>query len=772
MSFPGHEAKLLLELGKTQLLIAYPGGHDQLKLWVREVKRRRVMRVAAIYVAAAWAITQFSDIMLPALGLPESSVRFVLMALALGLPIALVFGWRYDLTSDGIRRTTSASEAELQASAPLGSVDYIVLLVLLAFTGAIVFNVGKTLLDATKHASPASSMPATYAPPNSVAVLPFTITTGSDDQGHLGEGLAEDVLNRLATHSGLQVLARTSSFAFTQTDQPPPNLSALLGVRYLLQGTLEIHDGNARVQAYLVDDQGFQRWGSEFTQPLSAISTLEASIADAVASAIQGTATTTSRGPEGQRGTRSPSAWQSYLLAREFMHKRPAGWMKSALRELEASVNDDAGFAEAQAMYAVVLALSASNNVDRREMFDRAVSAANRAQILAPESAAVLAARGLLLQLQQPADLATSELVLRRAVEIDPSNVDARNWLQTALSQMGRVAEAQEVLLAAAEIDPLNPVIQINVAARYAGQGDYASAHAALNRLFDLPQEPTQLRYRFEALNGEFGRLDESLEWTLSEFEADPKALSNPNAVERLAVSLGRLGLFEKAERVMAVAMRLGPDNPSVFAGRSMLYIMQGRFREMDEHQRRYIAATGVNSRDLPLWMTFALGAGHGISGDSEKAIELLEPVMERKPDPRLIDSQNDLSLEFRQVLAYAYQSVGRDADAEDQLNVIDQALQSTHDQGFARSPGALARWAVNDAMRGRIPEGLVRLQQAYDVGWRDVSMIRHDPRWARFANEPAYRALIERIDAEVEALRPRVEGMLRTAGMPQRLES
>jgi tetratricopeptide (TPR) repeat protein len=285
-------------------------------------------------------------------------------------------------------------------------------------------------------------------------------------------------------------------------------------------------------------------------------------------------------------------------------------------------------------------------------------------------------------------------------------------------------------------------------------------------------QQPSHLRYQFEALDADFGKLDESLGWTLSEFEADPNALSNANVVERLAISLGRLGLLEEAEGVMTSALRLGPDNPSVFAGRSMLYIMQGRMRELDEHQLRYIAATGVDLMDLPRWMALALGAGHAICGESTKAIELLEPVMESKPDFRLIDSQNDLSLEFRQLLAHAYQGVGRSADAEDQLSAIDQALQSTHDQGFSRSPRTLARWAVNDAMRGRVAKGLVRLQQAYDVGWREVSMIRHDPRWARFANEPAYQALIQRIDAEVAALRPRAQEMLRTAGMPGKLGS
>lgn len=747
-----------------------PWGDEHLQRWFREIKRRRVMRVAAIYVAAAWAIMQASDIILPSLGLPETAIRFVLLALTLGLPIALVFGWLYDLTSDGIRRTASASEAELQANATLGRVDYVVLLALFGFMIAIVFNVGRTLFDVSQSGSAESPMSAPQAPLNSVAVLPFTITRGSDDQRHLGEGLAEDVLNRLATHRELQVLGRTSSFAFAQTDSPPRELAELLGVRYLLQATLEIIDGKAQVQANLLDEKGFQIWASDFTQPLSAISTLESGIADAVAAAIRGPEPATSRSAEDPRGTRNPRAWQSYLLAREFMHKRPPGWSKSALQQLETSVETDPGFAEAQAAYAVTLALSASNSVDRRELFDRAASAANRAQAIAPDSAVVLAARGLLLQLQQPPDLATSELVLTRAIEIDPANVEARNWLQSTMSQLGRMSEAQQVLLATAEIDPLNPVVQTNVAAMYAAQGDYASARVALDRLLDLPQQPNYLRYQFEALDADFGKLDESLGWTLGEFEADPRTLRNPTTVERLAVSLGRLGLLSEAEGVMAVAMGLGPDNPAVFAGRSMLYIMQGRLTELDEHQRRFISATGVNPTDLPRWMTFALGAGHAIKGDSKKAIDLLEPVMERKPDFRLIDSQNDLSLEFRQLLAYAYQDVGQSVDAEDQLSAIDQALQSAHDQGFARNPRTLARWAINDAMRGRMAQGLVRLQQAYELGWRDVSMIRHDPRWARFANEPEYQALIQRIDEHIAVQRLRALDMLKAAGMPGKL--
>jgi tetratricopeptide (TPR) repeat protein len=192
----------------------------------------------------------------------------------------------------------------------------------------------------------------------------------------------------------------------------------------------------------------------------------------------------------------------------------------------------------------------------------------------------------------------------------------------------------------------------------------------------------------------------------------------------------------------------------------------------MDAHQARFIAEAGGNPRDLPGWMVMSLGGGHAIAGKADAAIALLEPIMERKPDPRLIDAQNDLALEFRQLLAHAYQQQGRAADAEDQLAAIDVALQSAWDQGFGRNPTAIARWAVNDSMRGRRESARTRLQQAVDSGWREIAMVRHDPRWASLRDDPEAGAVLQRVDADVARMRQAALETLAASGLLAQLQA
>ena len=72
---------------------------------VRELRRRRVFRLAGIYVISAWVAVQVASEAFPGLGIPEAAIRFVWLGAILGFPLALIFGWFYDITSQGIVRT-------------------------------------------------------------------------------------------------------------------------------------------------------------------------------------------------------------------------------------------------------------------------------------------------------------------------------------------------------------------------------------------------------------------------------------------------------------------------------------------------------------------------------------------------------------------------------------------------------------------------------------------------------------------------------------------
>ena len=78
--------------------------------FIKETRRRRVFGVVVLYVVGAWIVLQAADLAFPGLGIPESAIRYVWIGAILGLPMAVVFGWRFDITTQGIRRTPTSGK--------------------------------------------------------------------------------------------------------------------------------------------------------------------------------------------------------------------------------------------------------------------------------------------------------------------------------------------------------------------------------------------------------------------------------------------------------------------------------------------------------------------------------------------------------------------------------------------------------------------------------------------------------------------------------------
>ena len=83
-------------------------GQSLPRQFFEELKRRRVIRVATLYVLALWPIIQIVDILSPAIGLPATTMRYLLLIFIGGLPVALILSWLYDLNRGGIVRTTES----------------------------------------------------------------------------------------------------------------------------------------------------------------------------------------------------------------------------------------------------------------------------------------------------------------------------------------------------------------------------------------------------------------------------------------------------------------------------------------------------------------------------------------------------------------------------------------------------------------------------------------------------------------------------------------
>ncbi len=218
---------------------------------VTELRRRRVFRVAGLYLLAAWVVLQVADVMLPPLGFPAWSMTLLSILALAGLPISLVLGWFFDFTKDGVAKTLPAGrEALTEKELSLSAVDFGILSVSIALLAIIGYGAFERLSDRT---SATDEVLFSSAMPRSIAVLPFVALSADSEAQYFGDGIAEEILNRLAQISALKVIARTSSFGFRGQNVDIRSIAGQLDVGTVLEGSVRRAGNEVRVTAQLID---------------------------------------------------------------------------------------------------------------------------------------------------------------------------------------------------------------------------------------------------------------------------------------------------------------------------------------------------------------------------------------------------------------------------------------------------------------------------------------------------------------------------------------
>src|SRR6266487_5196942 len=173
-----------------------------------ELKRRNVYKVAIAYAVVAWLFIQAASIFLPAFNAPQWAIQIVILILVVGFPIALVFSWAFEITTEGIKR-----ESEVQADESITHhtgrkiVALTIVLAVIA-TGLLIFQ----FVRARSTSSSAATI--SNITNKSIAVLPFDNLSGDPQNAYFSEGVQDEILTRLAKIAELKVISRTSTQRF------------------------------------------------------------------------------------------------------------------------------------------------------------------------------------------------------------------------------------------------------------------------------------------------------------------------------------------------------------------------------------------------------------------------------------------------------------------------------------------------------------------------------------------------------------------------------
>ena len=163
-----------------------------------ELRKRKVVRTALIYLAVAWGLTEGLVLIVDQLFLPQWVATLTVILFVIGFPIAMFLAWTFDVTPEGIQRTAVTSRR--------GKASIVLSMVLLLAGTAGLFLLIKPSLD---DRAPASTVAG--ASPNSIAVLPFDFSGPNPDDGYLGSGLSDELRDQLARIAEIQIAARSSS---------------------------------------------------------------------------------------------------------------------------------------------------------------------------------------------------------------------------------------------------------------------------------------------------------------------------------------------------------------------------------------------------------------------------------------------------------------------------------------------------------------------------------------------------------------------------------
>ena len=506
-----------------------------MRFW-QELRRRRVFRLAGLYIFGAWALIQVADISFPAWGLPETALRYLFIAAIAGFPIALIFSWFYDITPQGIVRTDPAGEAEA-VDLSLKRVDYVVLAALLAIGVTIVLgSLGKIQEEIETGAALTSRLEKMA---NSLAVLPFTNLDTNPDTAYFSDGITEEILHRLSTMRVLHVLASTSSFAFRDSEETPSSISDRLGVRYLLQGSVRRDGDYVRVTARLLDESGFQVWSDRFDRKMESIFVIQAEIAGTVSSQILNEIVPPKELPAG-RTTENMEAYNAYLKGRAYFDARTAGWKERAEEAFRRAIELDPGYAPPYAGLATLPV-----NTGFGPQWEAARDSALKSLELDPELPLGHAALGLALAAFGENERSAESL--RRAIDLDPALAIAHTWITVPLHRLGLHEEARAMEERGLEIDPLSPVLIRNLAGNESNRGNMDRAEKLLLRLAGLPEPPFWIFDSLRVLYSDWGRYADAVESAKNDARLSAR-YGGDQRPETIASGYTALGLVEDAE--------------------------------------------------------------------------------------------------------------------------------------------------------------------------------------------------------------------------------
>jgi len=322
--------------------------------------------------------------------------------------------------------------------------------------------------------------------PKTIAVLPFTDLSPEKDQEYFADGIAEELINSLTRISDLGVVGRTSSSSFKGSNKTIQEIASVLGVEYILEGSVRKAGNALRITAQLVraaDD--LHLWSKTYDRELKDIFDVQDDIAQSVADALQITLGVGELG-HAPGMTRNIAAYDALLEGRSLMLEGGRDNISQAIEQLEQAVALDPDFAIGWNALANFYSIAVFLIPERGEEFlAKREAARSRVVELIPETDVALR-----IAASRSGDYVEVERLYKKALALAPANFETNNGYGWFLNRVGRPTEAIDYIQRCVRLEPLSSDTHLWLGLTYEFSGNIDAAVMAMKKARELSDQP------------------------------------------------------------------------------------------------------------------------------------------------------------------------------------------------------------------------------------------------------------------------------------------
>jgi TolB-like protein/Flp pilus assembly protein TadD len=666
--------------------------------FLTELKRRNVYRAAVAYGVVAWFLTQLTTQVFPFFEIPNSAVRFVVIALAVGFPIAMLLSWIYELTPEGVVRTEDLDPVEARSVQRRSGrlLDFIIIGALLLVIAMLVAG----RLPFYRQTGESISQ-------KSIAVLPFENLSEDKANAYFAEGIQEEILTRLAKIADLKVISRTSTQRYQSKPGNLAEIAKQLGVANILEGSVQKATDQVRVTVQLIQAASDSHlWADTFDRKLTDIFGVESEIAKAIADALQAKLTGGEQRALAVKPTNNPEAYDAYLrgLALEARTTTSPDDSEKAAGFYERAVQLDPGFALAWARLSRANAHVYFGGLDsttvRRDATERAL---NTAQKLQPNSPETLLAQAY-YQYWVRRDYELAKGTFGRVRELLPGSSDVPGALALIARRQGRWDESVAYWEQTLVLDPRNTEWLALAAQTYANLRQFPAALKTYDRLLDIvPNDPDTVASKAKIYQAE-GNLEQAGKLLAGVNAQTPSFIAFLTKMDQLFL-----------ERQFDEAIRL-------------IHSRLTEYRDVSDIERFF----------NPFFLVLAQENAGDIVGARATAQQMLRPLetlCQKDPD----------NPTFAQALSQIYAVLGQKDAAIKEAERAITLLSTVKDA--VDGPGAEYNLAIVEVLVGDKNGAIPRLQHLLQVPYNNCvtpALLRLHPLWDPLRGDPAFQKLCD----------------------------